>query len=106
MAPAKTTKKAPRKKATAKKPAGKAKKPEKKPSALDSAARVLAETKQPMTTKELVAAMAAKGYWKSPDGKTPDRTLYSAIAREILKKGKAARFKKAEKGKFGLKAAE
>ena len=51
----------------------------------------------------IVVVMAAKGYWKSPDGKTPDRTLYSAIAREILKKGKAARFKKAEKGKFVLK---
>ncbi len=31
-----------------------------------------------------------------------DRTLYSAIAREILKKGKAARFKKVEKGKVAL----
>jgi len=58
-----------------------------------------------MTTKELVEAMAAKGLWKSPDGKTPDRTLYSAIAREILKKGKASRFKKAEKGKFALAGA-
>jgi hypothetical protein len=38
------------------------------------------------------------------EGKAPDRTLYSAIAREILKKGKASRFKKAEKGKFALKA--
>jgi hypothetical protein len=47
--------------------------------------------------------MAAKGYWKSPGGKTPERTLYSAIAREILKKGKASRFKKAEKGKFALR---
>jgi len=99
MAPAKTTKKAPRRKAPAKKKAAaKAKKltAEKKPSALDSAVRVLAETKQPMTTKELVEAMAAKGYWKSPEGKTPDRTLYSAIAREILKN--------AEKGKFALRA--
>jgi hypothetical protein len=37
-------------------------------------------------------------------GKAPDRTLYSAIAREILKKGKESRFKKAEKGKFTLRA--
>jgi hypothetical protein len=28
----------------------------------------------------------------------PDRTLYSAIAREILKKGTASKIKKAEKG--------
>jgi hypothetical protein len=56
-----------------------------------------------MTTKELVDAMAAKGLWKSPEGKTPDRTLYSAIAREIAKKGKASRFRKAEKGRFALR---
>jgi hypothetical protein len=119
MAPAKTTKKPTRKKAPAKKkPTTKAdrvdaaaktavakskKKAEKKASALDAAARVLGEAKQPMTTKEIIDAMAAKGYWKSPEGKTPDRTLYSAIAREILKKGKAARFKKVEKGKFALR---
>ena len=54
-------------------------------------------------TAELVEAMAAKGLWKSPNGKTPDRTLYSAIAREIIKKGKASRFKKAETGKFTLR---
>jgi len=97
MAPAKTTKKSPRKKAAPKKPttkadrvdaaaktvakaAAKSKKPkaEKKPSALDAAAKVLGESKAPMTTKELVEAMAAKGLWKSPEGKTPDRTLYTA----------------------------
>jgi len=106
MAP-KTTKKASRKKADMKKSTAKAehvdaaaktvakavaksKKPkaEKKPSALDAAAKVLAEAKSPMTTKELVESMAAKGLWKSPQGKTPDRTLYSAIAREILKNGR------------------
>jgi hypothetical protein len=43
------------------------------------------------------------GLWTSPEGKTPDRTLYSAICREIAKKGRAARFKKARKGKFGLR---
>jgi len=123
MAPSKTTKKAPRRKAAPKKPTTKADrvdaaaktvakavaksqkpKAEKKPSALDAAAKILGEVKAPMTAKELVDAMAAKGLWKSPEGKTPDRTLYSAIAREILKKGKASRFKKAEKGKFALKA--
>ena len=44
-----------------------------------------------MTTKEMVDAMQAKGYWTSPGGKTPDRTLYSAILREIV-------LKKADKG--------
>ena len=73
-----------------------------KTSCLDAAAKVLAETRGPMNTKELIEAMAAKGYWKSPGGKTPHSTLYAAIAREIAKKGDQSRFKKAEKGKFAL----
>ena len=55
-----------------------------------------------MTCPEMIAAMAEKGHWKSPGGRTPDRTLYSAILREIAAKGKDARFKKAEHGKFGV----
>lgn len=75
----------------------------KKTSALDAAAKVLGETKDPLTTKEMVEAMQAKGYWKSPGGKTPDRTLYSAILREIVLKKGEARFKKTERGKFTVK---
>ena len=73
---------------------------EKKLSAIDAAARVLAETGTPMNCKELIEAMAAKGYWNSPGGKTPHATLYSAILREIANKGNKARFKKTERGKF------
>src|SRR5262249_12979986 len=40
-------------------------------SALDAAAKVLAESGQSMTCQELIAEMAAKGYWTSPGGKTP-----------------------------------
>ncbi|HMO87304.1 MAG TPA: HTH domain-containing protein, partial [Lacipirellulaceae bacterium] len=72
----------------------------KKTSVLDAAAKLLAAAKEPMTTKELIDALAAKNLWKSPGGKTPDRTLYSAILREIGTKGKDARFKKTERGKF------
>jgi hypothetical protein len=75
----------------------------KKTSALDAAAKLLADAKAPMTTMEMVDAMAAKGLWKSPGGKTPDRTLYSAILREVATKGKEARFKKTERGKFAAK---
>jgi hypothetical protein len=71
-------------------------------SAIDAAAKVLGESKEPMTTKEMVDAMSAKGYWKSPGGKTPDRTLYSAILREIVLKKAESRFKKSERGKFTL----
>jgi hypothetical protein len=57
-----------------------------------------------MNCQEMIKAMEEKGYWKSPGGKTPHATLYSAIAREIDKKGKEARFTKTERGKFEIKA--
>jgi hypothetical protein len=94
-APKKATKKAPAKKASAKKPTAK-----KELSALDAAAQVLAEAKEPMTTKEMIEQMAAKKLWTSPGGATPHATLYSAILREINMKGQDARFKKTERGKF------
>ena len=75
----------------------------KKLSALDAAAKVLAETGQAMNCRELIAAMAAKGYWTSPGGKTPEATLYSAVLRELTVKGADARFVKTERGKFGLR---
>jgi hypothetical protein len=40
-----------------------------------------------MTAREIIEAMDAKGYWKSLEGRTPDRTVYSATAKEVLKKG-------------------
>ncbi|MEQ8790103.1 MAG: winged helix-turn-helix domain-containing protein [Pirellulaceae bacterium] len=112
-----TTKKAPARKATVKKPAPKkasttkpAKKTKpaatkgdanaKKLSAIDAAAKVLATAKEPMNCKELIETLAAKKLWTSPGGKTPHATLYSAILREISTKGKDARFKKTERGKF------
>jgi hypothetical protein len=76
----------------------------KRTSALDAAAHVLAKATAPMNTKELIAAMAASGVWTSPKGKTPERTLYAAISREIARKGKASRFTVAERGKFSLAA--
>ena len=98
-----TIKKRATKKATAKqptkKPAAKTARP-KKASALDAAAKVLGESSDPLTTKEMIDAMQAKGYWKSPGGKTPDRTLYSAILREIGTKKGESRFRKTTKGHF------
>jgi hypothetical protein len=72
----------------------------KKPSALDAAARVLRETGKPMSCAEMIEAMATKGYWKSPGGKTPAATLYAAILRELKNKGHEARFQKTDRGKF------
>lgn len=76
----------------------------KRMSGLDAAARVLQESGEPMTTKEMVEAADTKGYWKSPGGKTPHATVYAAIIREIATKGSAARFRKTERGKFAAKA--
>jgi len=73
-----------------------------KMSALDAAAKVLAEAGEPMTSKEMIDAMAAKRYWTSPGGKTPQATLYAAILREIQTKGADARFTKTERGHFAL----
>src|SRR5438034_663885 len=72
----------------------------KKLSALDAAAKVLTETGQPMSCKELIEAMAVKGYWSSPGGKTPASTLYSGITKEISTKGKESRFQKTDRGRF------
>ena len=74
---------------------------EKKLSCLDAAAQVLAESNEPMNTKELVNAMEGKGLWTS-DAPTPHATLYSAILREMSKKGDDARFRKVERGKFEI----
>jgi hypothetical protein len=63
---------------------------------------VLAETGKAMTCPELIAAMAARGYWTSPAGKTPSATLYAALTREIQTKKDRARFRKSAPGKFVL----
>ena len=76
-----------------------------KMSAIDAAAKVLAEAGKPLTSKEMITAMAEKGYWTSPGGKTPHATLYSAILREITVKGAEARFQKTERGKFAVRGA-
>jgi hypothetical protein len=73
---------------------------EKRMSGLDAAAKVLQERGEPMNAKEMIEAAESKGYWKSPGGKTPHATLYSAIIREIKLKGAEARFRKADRGRF------
>jgi hypothetical protein len=82
------------------KPADGDERKEGKLSALDAAFKVLAEAGQPMNCKEMIGAMAAKGYWTSPGGKTPHATLYSAILREIQTKAGNSRFRKADRGRF------
>src|SRR5262249_164809 len=103
MATKKNTKASPRNgkapKSQGAKPA-RAAKSDKKMSALDAAARVLAESKEPMSCAQLIETMATKGYWKSPAGKTPGATLSSAIQREINVKKNESRFEKTAPGRY------
>src|SRR5262249_7834146 len=78
----------------------KADKGAKKLSAIDAAAKVLAESSTAMNSQELIQAMAAQGLWVSPGGKTPAATLYAALLRELQTKGAQAGFWKTERGKF------
>jgi hypothetical protein len=82
----------------------KAPKAEGKMSALDAAAKVLAEEGRPMTAKELIEAMAAKGWWTSPGGKTTEATISATLGSEINKKGQASRFARPEPGTFTLRS--
>ena len=102
-APVDAAKKAP--KARGAKPAKTKPEAEAKPKklgCLDAAAKVLGETGQSMTCQAMIDAMAAKGLWSSPNGKTPAGTLCAAILREITTKAKESRFTKTERGKFAL----
>ena len=72
----------------------------KRTSALDAAAEVLKSAKEPMTASAMITAMAERGLWTSPGGKTPHATLYAALIREIKAKGKDARFTKTDRGLF------
>src|SRR5262249_18940471 len=69
-------------------------------SALDAAAKVLGESGKALNCRELIAAMAARGYWTSPGGQTPWATLSTSILKEIARQGSRARFQKVERGRF------
>ena len=91
---------------TSKKPKAKKEKAEKKLSLIDAAVQVLGQPGgggEPMGTKEMVEKITEQNLWSPRSGgKTPHATLYSAILRELQKKGKDARFQKAERGRFTL----
>ncbi|MGE4157721.1 MAG: winged helix-turn-helix domain-containing protein [Planctomycetota bacterium] len=78
-------------------------KAKKKSSGLDAAAKILASADGPLDCKSIVELAIRQGLWKT-GGKTPGATVYAAIIREIAKKGEAARFVKADRGKFTLRA--
>ena len=100
--PAKAAKAEKAPKAAKTKPAPKAPKAPKpkRVSCLDAAAIVLADSDKPMRAVEMIAEIQKRKLWSSPEGKTPEATLYAAVIREIAAKGKAARFRKVERGLF------
>ena len=104
-APAKTeTAKAEQPKAAAPKPAAAKPATVDKPklSLLKAAIAVLEESDEALNTKQMIEQAKAKGLWAPGEGKTPEQTLYSAIAREIKSKGENSRFKLITKGHFKL----
>ena len=71
-------------------------------SMLDAAAKVLGESNETLTCKQMIDLMSAKKYWSSPNGATPEATLSAAIHREITTKGDQTRFHKVGRGLFAL----
>jgi len=96
----KSAAKAPAKSTTTQRSTKAASKPakDKKPSGLDLAAKVLADSKEPLAAKAIAERAIAAG-WKT-SGKTPHATLYAAMIREIRDKGKESRFEKVDRGLF------
>lgn len=68
---------------------------------LEAAVLVLKEAKQPKRCSEIIEVMLKKNYWTT-GGKTPAATLNSSMIREIRDKGAKSRFKKIDRGLFGL----
>jgi hypothetical protein len=75
--------------------------PDKAMSCLDAAAEVLKAEARPRTCGTLIDFMRERNLWTT-NAPTPTATLYSALLREITKKGAAARFRKADRGLFEL----
>ena len=71
-------------------------------SLLKAAIAVLEESDEALNTKQMIEQAKSKGLWTPGEGKTPEQTLYSAIAREIKAKGENSRFKLVTKGHFKL----
>lgn len=76
--------------------------PAKKLSLLDAAVQVLAASRIPMNTKELVAKAIEMNLWIPTGAKTPEQTLYSSLFREIKTRETPRIIKSEEKGKFQI----
>lgn len=90
--------------AARKETAGEDGKPGRGMSMLDAAEAIFKTNgNKPLNCKDLIAAMVDAKLWVSTAGKTPHATLYSSFLGEIKRRGKDARFVKAERGLWHLK---
>jgi len=69
---------------------------------LKAAYEVLHITKKPLTAPEIVESARARGLLKT-SGKTPEQTMKSKLATNILTKGERSPFMRAAKGRFALR---
>lgn len=70
-------------------------------SLIEAALKVLGEADEPLGCREMVERATDAGYWTpARGGKTPDRTLASAILRELKLKGDDSRFEKVARGRY------
>ena len=74
-------------------------------SLMKAAVAVLEESGEALNTKQMIELAKQKGLWTPGEGKTPEQTLYSAIAREIKAKGESSRFVKSARGLFAIRRA-
>ncbi len=69
---------------------------------LKAAYEVLYITRKPLTAPEIVEAARARGLLKT-SGKTPEQTMKSKLATNILTNGDRSPFMRAAKGRFALR---
>lgn len=70
-------------------------------SQLAAAELVLGKADGPLTCGEIIRLMEEGGHWTSPNGASPERTLYTQFLRD-QKKGSASRFTKTGRGLWAL----
>jgi hypothetical protein len=70
-------------------------------SMIAAAIEVLKTAEEPMNCREMIKALEEQKLWSSPGGSTPEKTLSSAIQREIKEKNNS-RFRKVAAGKYEL----
>lgn len=69
--------------------------------ALDAIYQVLQEAGEPLETQHIARTIIDRGLWKS-DGKNPEGSIRTVLAVDIQKRGKQSRFRRINRGVFGL----